>query len=149
MSEHRARLSWKKTTPDFNYDTYDRSHEIVFEGGQEIGGSAAVEYKGKREKTNPEELLAASLASCHLLTFLAIASKSRLVVETYEDEAVAVLDKNAEGQTVVTTITLHPKVTFAGDPQPDSAKIRELHEKSGRNCMIENSLKSRVIVEPR
>src|SRR5579885_1653919 len=146
MSKHKAKLTWKRTTPDFDYETYDRSHEIIFEGGQKVGGSAAVEYKGKKEFTNPEELLAASLASCHMLTFLAIAAKSRYVVDSYQDDAVAVLEKNAEGQVVVTTVTLHPKVTFSGEHRPDAAKLQELHEKSNRHCMIENSIKSRVVV---
>jgi len=147
MSEHRIHLSWKRTTPDFDYETYDRTHDMMFEGGQNLKVSAAVQYKGRPEWTNPEELLAASLASCHMLTFLAIAAKSRYIVDSYQDEAVAVLEKNSEGQIAVTKIILRPKVSFGGDHRPDAAKIKELHEKSNRNCMIQNSIKSQVVLE--
>ena len=77
MSEHRISLAWKRQTPDFAYDTYDRTHTVMFEGGQTIQASAAAAYLGKADYANPEELLAASLSSCHMLTFLAIAAKPR------------------------------------------------------------------------
>src|SRR5512134_3385223 len=112
MSEHRISLAWKRQTTDFTYDTYDRTHTVMFEGGQTIQTSAAPAYLGKAEYANPEELLAASLSSCHMLTFLAIAAKSRYIVDSYEDETTAILDKNAEGAMAVTKIVLRPKVFF-------------------------------------
>ena len=48
-----------------------------------------------------------------MLTFLAIAAKSRLTVDAYEDNAVAILDKNTGGKLAVTKTILRPKVTFA------------------------------------
>jgi organic hydroperoxide reductase OsmC/OhrA len=149
MSEHRVSLGWKRTTPDFTYETYDRTHEVMFEGGQSLKASAAIEYKGNPAWANPEELLAASLSSCHMLTFLAIAAKSRLTLDSYEDEVTAVLEKNAEGRLSVTKIILRPKTRFSGTNAPDAAKIAELHQKAGHNCFIEASIKSQVIVEPR
>jgi organic hydroperoxide reductase OsmC/OhrA len=148
MSEHRVSLAWRRATPDFSYDTYDRTHTVMFNGGLTLETSAAVQYMGKEEYSNPEELLAASLASCHMLTFLAIAAKSRYVVDSYEDEATAVLGKNAEGNVAVTKIILKPKVAFSGEKRPDAAQLRSLHDKAGKNCFIESSLKSEVVVEP-
>ena len=46
----------------------------------------------------------ASAAACHMLTFLAIASKQKLVVASYEDRAVGHLEKNAEGRLAITRI---------------------------------------------
>lgn len=149
MSEHRVSLAWKRTTQDFAYDTYDRTHTVMFNGGLTLEASAAPEYLGKEEYANPEELLAASLASCHMLTFLAIAAKSRYIVDSYEDEATAVLGKNAAGEMAVVKVILKPKAVFSGEKQPDAAQLKGLHDKAGKNCFIESSIKSEVVVEPR
>lgn len=146
MSVHRARVEWRRATPDFDYDTYDRTHTVGFEGGQSLQGSSAPDYKGLAAHANPEELLAAALASCHMLTFLAIAAKSRLVVDAYEDQAEALLGKNAAGKMAVTKVVLRPKVTFAGEP-PAAEKLRDLHDKAHRNCFIANSVACEVTVE--
>ncbi|EMG19934.1 OsmC-like domain protein [Leptospira interrogans serovar Copenhageni str. LT2050] len=93
MSKHKISLSWKKGLEDFKYDSFDRTHSIQYEGGQKLHGSSTPETYGKAEHTNPEELLASSVCSCHFLTFLAIASKSRHIVSSYEDNAIATLEK--------------------------------------------------------
>lgn len=146
MSVHLAHVEWRRATPDFDHETYDRTHAVRLGGGQALRGSAAPDYKGDPALANPEELLAASLASCHMLTFLAVAAKSRLVVDAYDDTAEAALGKNAEGRMAVTRVTLRPKVTFGGDAPP-AEKLKDLHERAHRNCMIANSVKCEVVVE--
>ena len=147
MSEHKATITWKRETPDFNYDTYDRTYTVKFPGGSTLKGSSAPEYLGKAEFANPEEVLAAALSGCHMLTFLAVACKSRLTVDSYQDEAVAILDKNAAGKLAVTEIHLRPRVKFSGEtPAPE--KLKELHEKAHRNCFIANSLACKMSIEP-
>jgi len=146
MSHHHARVTWRRGTPDFVYDTYDRTHTVRFGGGQELLGSAAPDYKGDAAKANPEELFVASLAGCHMLTFLAIAARSRLVVDAYEDDAEATLGKTSTGKLAVTKVVLRPRVTFVG-PAPTPEKLRELHEKSHANCFIANSVACEVVVE--
>ena len=147
MAEYKATLSWKNLGTDFSYDTFDRTHCIRFPGGLELVASSAPEYLGKKELANPEELLAATLASCHMLTFLAVSAKSRLHVEAYEDEPVATLDKNAEGKFAVTHIRLNPKVKFKGE-NTSPEKLQELHAKAHRNCFIANSLACKMAIEP-
>lgn len=144
MSEHHATVSWKRTTKDFVYETYDRSHSVSYPGGIVHGASAAKEFMGKAELANPEELLAAALSSCHMLTFLAVCAKSRIAVDSYEDRATAILDKNAAGKLAVTKIFLRPKTTFSGDTPVDGAKLKELHEKAHRNCFIAQSVACEV-----
>mgnify|MGYP001573037828 CR=1 FL=1 len=100
MSEHKASVTWKRNTPDFAYETYDRTFKSTFEGGQSYTGSAAPQFAGKAEHANPEELLASALAGCHMLTFLAVSSKGGFTVDNYEDTAIAVLDKNEKKQYV-------------------------------------------------
>lgn len=146
MSEHSARVNWVKNTPDFSYDKYDRTHSIKFGGGLEIKASSAPEYMGRAELVNPEEQLAAAVASCHMLTFLAVASKSRLVVESYEDNATAILEKGSDSKVWVTKIILRPRIVFGGDT-PDAVKLKDLHDKAHRNCFIANSVRCEVEIQ--
>lgn len=146
MSVHRARVVWRRATHDFDYDTYDRAHTIGFEGGQSLRASSAPDYNGLAANANPEELFTAALASCHMLTFLAIAAKSRLVVDAYEDSAEAILGKDAAGRLAVTKVVLRPRVTFAGAPPP-AERLRDLHAKAHRNCFIASSVACEVAVE--
>lgn len=148
MSEHKAKVTWKRTTKDFAYDTYDRTHTVGFEGGITFQGSAAPDFLGKAQFGNPEEMLAGALSSCHMLTFLAIAAKSRLTLDSYEDNVVAILDKNAAGKLAVTKVLLRPKATFAKETPVTREKLVELHEKAHRNCFIANSVNCEVVTEP-
>ena len=146
-TEHKVQLVWARESPDFIYETFPRGHEIRFEGGQLLRGSSAAAFLGNPEDADPEAMLAASAASCHMLTFLAIAAKSRMVVDSYKDNAVAILAKNAKGVMAVTKIILRPQIAFSGDNIPSVEKLAQLHEKSHRNCFIANSLLCEVVVE--
>ena len=149
MSNYSIRLTWRRATPDFDYKTFDRSHVWHLAGGQVVRGSAAPEYSGNPEMSNPEEALLASLSSCHMLTFLAIAALKRLVVDSYEDAPSAELGKNDQGKTMVSRLVLRPKVAFGGDRIPDADAVLELHRKAKENCFIGNSLLSPINLEPR
>jgi organic hydroperoxide reductase OsmC/OhrA len=148
MSEHNVYLSWKNEGEDFSYKTYDRSHLWKFEGGTVIIASAAPDYLGKAELVNPEEAFAASLSSCHMLTFLAIASMKKYRVATYEDNAVAILGKNIKGKMAVKTLYLRPNINFEGDNIPDNAAIDEMHHRAHQGCFIANSVSTDIIIEP-
>ena len=148
MSEHFATTHWKRETKDYAYESYDRTHTIGFGGGSKIKASSAPEFMGKAELANPEELLAGALSSCHMLTFLAVASKSRLIVNQYEDKAVAILDKNAAGKLCVTKIILRPKVSFDASTPVPVEKLTDLHSKAHKNCFIANSVACQVVLEP-
>jgi len=149
MSEHKVNLSWKNESEDFSYKKYDRTHIWEFEGGIVVNASAAPEYFGKNEYVNPEEAFAASLASCHMLTFLAIASMKKFIIEIYEDNAVAILEKNEKSRIAVTKLYLRPKVTFTGDNIPDKVMIDEMHYRAHTECFIANSVLTKIIIDPR
>ena len=148
MSEHKVYISWKNEGEDFSYKTYDRSHLWKFEGGTIIHASAAPDYLGKSELVNPEEAFAASLASCHMLTFLAIASMKKYMVASYEDNAVAILGKNEKLKVAVTTVYLRPNIIFKGENIPDKTTIDEMHHRAHQECFISNSVLTEIIVEP-
>ena len=146
MSNHYALIKWTRTTDDFSYDTYDRSHTWTFPNGQSLKASAAPEYLGDRACVDPEEAFAASVGSCHMLTFLALAARKRYVVDQYEDNAVAKLDKNDAGALAVTRVELRPKIIFSGERQPDADTITAMHEKAHKHCFIANSITAEVVV---
>ena len=146
MSEHKATVAWKRTTADFSYDTYNRNHAVTYGGGTGQELSAAPEFKGDDKRPNPEELLVAALSSCHMLTFLAIAAKKRLVVDSYEDAAVGRLTKNSKGKLFVSHVVLKPVVRFA--TAVDEKAIAEIHHRAHEECFIANSVLTEVRVEP-
>jgi organic hydroperoxide reductase OsmC/OhrA len=82
-----------------------------------------------------------------MLTFLAIASKRRLVVASYEDAAVGHLEKDAEGRLAVTRIELRPRIRFApGTTVPAATELARMHEAAHRECFIASSLRTEVTV---
>jgi organic hydroperoxide reductase OsmC/OhrA len=144
MSEHKAFVTWDRTG-NFDYETYDRTHRIKFEGGQEISGSAAPDFKGLAQHANPEETLAAAASACHMLTFLAFCSKKRIPLTSYRDEATAVLEKNEAGKMAITKIILRPQLQFDGEA-PDAETIAKLHERAHQECFVANSMKASIEV---
>jgi organic hydroperoxide reductase OsmC/OhrA len=147
MSEHQATIAWTRESSDFAYKTYNRSHAWRFEGGEEVRASAAPEYLGDRTRVNPEEALVASLSSCHMLTFLALAARRKLVVDRYTDSAVGYLEKNAEGRLAITRVELRPDVVFA-PAAPSDEVLAALHHEAHEQCFIANSVRTQVTVLP-
>lgn len=147
MSTHTASVSWSRTTPDHQYDTYDRSHRWRI-AGHEIPASAAPEFRGDATRVNPEEAFVAALSSCHMLTFLAIAARKGLIVDSYEDEAEGVLEKEG-GRLWMTRVVLRPRIAFGGGLPPSPEVVAHLHEASHAGCFIANSVKTVVTIEPR
>lgn len=144
MSEHHSQLIWKRTSDTFAYDAYNREHEWVVKDGVRIPASAALDFAGKPGHCDPEEALISALSGCHMLTFLAIASKKRYVVDRYEDTPVGYLEENENGIKSVTRIELRPKAVFSGEKIPGEAELKELHESAHRHCFIANSITSKV-----
>lgn len=138
-------INWKRTK-DFSYDQFNRSHDLIFSGPQTLNNSAAPEYLGDANMANPEELLASALGSCHMLTFLAVASKSGYIVEEYSDSPIAILDKNENGRLSITEIELTPLIKFSGVKTPTEEQLHSLHDKAHRNCFIANSINTKVTI---
>ncbi len=148
MSEHKVTVDWKRETPDFAFETYNRDHDWHFDAGVTVRASANPAYRGNESCVDPEEAFVASLSSCHMLTFLAIAARKRHVVDSYRDEAVGVLAKDAAGRLAVTRVTLAPRVRFGGETVPGPEEVRQLHDQAHHACFIANSVKTDVVVEP-
>ena len=149
MSEHRCTVAWQRETPGFGYEEYDRTHTWTFGGGFSLEASAAPEFRGRQELPDPEEALVGALASCHMLTFLAVAARKRFVVDSYEDDASGVMEKNDDGKLAVTRVVLRPRVVFGGERSPSGDELGRMHEIAHRECFIANSVKTEVVLELR
>ncbi len=148
MSEYRVSVRWRRTSAGFTYEEYNREHIWSFDAGIQVRASAAPAYRGKTDCVDPEEAFVATLSSCHMLTFLAIAARKRLVVDSYEDDAVGFMEKNAQGKLAVTRVVLRPKIRFNGAEIPSGEQLMKLHDQSHHECFIANSVLTEVTVEP-
>src|ERR1700753_35456 len=96
-----------------SYRNYERSHEISAAGKTPIAGSSDPAFRGDAKRWNPEELLVASLSTCHQLWYLHLCAEAGVVVETYVDEAVGVMEEAADGGGQFVEVVLRPRVGIA------------------------------------
>ncbi len=109
--------------------------------------SAAPAYLGNPNLVDPEEAFVASLSSCHMLTFLAIACKKKFMLDEYVDDAVGIMEKNSEGRLAITRVTLRQGLKFSGEKQPTPQELDEMNHAAHEQCFIANSVKTEVKVE--
>lgn len=148
MSEHKATVRWNRGGKDFTYKGYSRDH-VWIANGNEIPASATTAYLGNPDRVDPEAAFVAALSSCHMLTFLAVAAGKGFTVDSYEDEAIGHLEKNASGKFAITRVDLHPKIVFSGAKQPTAEDLDALHDKAHKECFIANSVTTDVkVVNP-
>ena len=147
MSKISIDLIWKLEGGDMSPGKYSNKHEITFTPNTKIVADSAPDWRGNELNTNPEQTLAASLSSCHMMTFLALAAKMKWPVKTYKDKAIATLGKNIKGLMSVTKIELNPKVDFSNGFSVDVSKMREVQDRAHRYCFISNSLSNEVKVK--
>ncbi len=151
MSNHTAVISWERDGAAFTDNRYSRGHLWEFDGGARVSASASPDVVpaplSVASAVDPEEAFVASLSSCHMLWFLALAAKRGFVVEQYRDEAVGELGKNSDGRVAITRVTLRPHVSFAGDMRPSSAEHDALHHEAHDQCFIANSVTTAVTCE--
>jgi organic hydroperoxide reductase OsmC/OhrA len=145
MSEHKVDIVWKRLSAGFSYDEYNRDHLWHFDSGVVVKASAAPQFLGSDDRTDPEEAFVASISSCHMLTFLAICARKRIVVDSYLDHAIGYLEKDSLSQLAVTRVELSPEVTFSKTP-PTEEVLRIIHDQSHKECFIANSVKTEIVV---
>ncbi|MBV9930920.1 MAG: OsmC family protein [Alphaproteobacteria bacterium] len=151
MAEHRATVEWRAAGGAFRDNRYSRAHRLRFDGGADVPASASPqvvpEPLSDPAGVDPEEMLIASAASCHMLWFLDLARQAGLEVAAYRDEATGTLGRGADGRVAISRIVLRPKIEFSGD-SPDAATLGRLHHDAHERCFIANSLKTEILVEP-
>jgi organic hydroperoxide reductase OsmC/OhrA len=152
MSDHKASLRWTRSGPDFIRGKYSREHTWTFDGGLTVPASPSPSVVpaswSNKANVDPEEAFVASISSCHMLTFLWVASKEGFIADSYEDEAVGVMTKNERGVPWVSAVTLRPRIVWSGDKLPTPSDLERLHHRAHEGCFIANSVRTRITVKP-
>lgn len=150
MKEHHysTTVNWTGNTGKgtSDYKGYERNHTIQSIGKTVIDGSSDPSFRGDKTKYNPEELLVASLSTCHMLWYLHVCSEAGVVVVDYSDNAKGTMIETADGGGRFAEVTLYPSVTVADASMIE--KANELHHKANRFCFIANSCNFPVHHQP-
>ena len=142
---YRSQLTWSGSTAD-GYDHYERAHEVaVPPAAGTLRLSSDPAFVGDAALANPEQLLVAAASSCQLLSFLAIAARSRIDVRSYSDDAEAEMPSDARPMRI-TRVVLRPRIVVAAGTDVD--RVRRLVDRAHEHCFIANSLSARMDVEP-
>ena len=128
------------------YRAYARAHDIGAPGKPPIPASSDPAFQGDRARYNPEELLVASLSSCHMLWYLHLCSAEGILVQAYEDIAEGVMTERPDGGGAFVEVVLAPEITLS--PGSDVERARALHADAHRKCFIANSVNFPVRHEP-
>ena len=151
MQQFEAHISWQRDGQVFSDNRYSRAHQWRFDGGLQVPCSSSPLSvplpMSDASAIDPEEALVASLSSCHMLFFLSIAATHGFVVDSYRDDPVGIMNRNADGKKAMTLITLRPAIAFDGERQPTRAELEAIHHEAHEQCYIANSIKADVVIE--
>jgi len=151
MKQHtyEVRVNWTGNDGQgtSTYKSYRRDHVIRAAGKPDIPGSSDPHFRGDAARYNPEELLVASLSTCHMLWYLHLCAVNHISVVEYQDAASGVMEEAADGAGQFTRVILRPYVKIsAGDNQ---SKALALHHAAHRLCFIARSVNFPVEAEPK
>lgn len=151
MSTHTATIRWQCDDNNFADNKYSRGHVWEFDGGAVVAASAAPDVvpapMSIAENVDPEEAFVASLSSCHMLFFLSFAASRGYSIDDYVDEAVGEMQKDDQGRTSITKVTLRPRIVWSGDNLPTEEQKEKLHHQAHNHCFIANSVKTAIVIE--
>lgn len=144
---YTARTEWTGNLGEgtASYRGYSRDHEISAAEKVRIAGSSDPAFRGDAARWNPEDLLVASLSSCHMLWYLHLCSQAKIVVLAYRDDAIGTMVEDANGGGRFTHALLRPVATLAAGS--DAELARTLHEEAHRLCFIANSVNFPLAIE--
>jgi organic hydroperoxide reductase OsmC/OhrA len=137
---YSSKLTWTGNSGEgtSNYKSYERDHIISGEGKADIMVSSDPAFRGDKSKYNPEELLVASLSSCHMLWFLHLCAVNEVIVVEYTDNPEGIMTENGGEGGKFKEVTLHPQVTVKDAKM--ISKVDDLHKKANKLCYIANSV---------
>jgi organic hydroperoxide reductase OsmC/OhrA len=151
MGSYVATVSWQRGEAVFTDGKYSRAHEIAFDAPLTVPASSSPHVVklplSRADAVDPEEMLVASLSSCHLLTFIHMAQRAGFTIDSYVDRAEGVMTKNDAGKMWVSKVTLKPEIAWSGEKRPTPVELHDLHPRALEECFIANSYKGEVVVD--
>lgn len=153
MAAHTAQIEWRLPAgQSFADNRYSRAHAWRFDGGVVVPASSSPAVvpvpMSATDAVDPEEAFVASLASCHMLWFLALAAKRGFSISAYDDKATGTMGRNGDGRMAMLRVVLAPHCACAGDVLPTRADILALHDEAHHSCYIANSVTTEVTCAP-
>lgn len=125
---------------------YARDHVITAGLNAPIAGSSDPAFRGDPKRWNPEELLLASISSCHKLWYLGLCAQAGISVFSYRDEAEGIMAEDPNGAGRFVKVVLRPAISIrSGD---DVAAAIRLHHDAHEYCFIANSVNFPIMCEP-
>ncbi len=128
-----------------HYRSYDRTWRIATPGKPPVECSNDPALGGDPAKPNPEDLLLASLAACHMLWYLHLASNAGIAVRGYEDRPLGMGETGSRGEGRFLRAVLRPAIRVARGA--DLARADALHHEVGEYCFIARSVNFPVSYE--
>ena len=146
--QYQLTIQWtgNKGTGTSNYRAYERSHEIIAGNKAPIPASSDPAFRGDKTRYNPEELLVASLSSCHMLWYLHLCSEAGVIVTDYKDNATGIMIETANGGGYFKEVMLNPVVIVTDKSMVEKANA--LHAKANELCFIASSVNFKVSHNP-
>jgi peroxiredoxin-like protein len=125
--------------------TGEKKGTLTVAGKPPVEVATPPEFKGHEGIWSPEDLFVAALNSCIMTTFLTFAGRAGLAFEGYESEAEGTLEFVDE-LFAFTKIVVRPKVTLR--PGADRKQAEEILHKAEKHCLVSNSIRTEVTLEP-
>jgi organic hydroperoxide reductase OsmC/OhrA len=142
VHSYSTQVAWSGSTAA-GYESYNREHTLRA-ADQDLRMSGDASFGGDPRLLNPELLVVAAASACQLLEFLAIASKARIDVLEYSDEAEGTMDESDEPARIQ-RIVLRPRIRVAEGPSRE--KVERLVRLAHEYCYVANSLRSEIEVQ--
>ena len=144
---YHTHLTWTGADPSVPFRNHRRDYRITSPGKPPIEGSSDMVFRGDAARWNPEDLLVASLSSCHQLWYLGLCAAAGIEVLAYEDAAEGTMtEESAGGAGQFIQVVLRPVVTLAAGT--DATKATALHETAHQKCFIARSVNFPVRHQP-
>ena len=148
IHNYTINLNWtgNKGVGTNTYKDYDREYTIQAKDKAMIKGSSDPAFLGNPALYNPEELLLASIASCHMLWYLHLCAANKIIVLAYQDQPSGKMIENKDGSGKFSEVTLFPKITLTDKTMLEKAE--NLHKEANKFCFIANSCNFPILHKP-
>ncbi len=145
IQRFEARLTWSGST-GLGWEHYVRGHTVSAPPAEQEVQLTTGEQKGDPKVLNPEQLVVMAASSCQMMMFLHLASKARVDVVEYTDEATGLMPDDVE-PLHISEITLRPAIVIAGEASEE--RVRKLVDSAHEHCLVANTLNSEMTIDPR
>ena len=150
VHNYELALTWtgNQGTGTSAYRAYTRTHEVAAEGRPPLLGSSDPAFRGETDRWNPELLMVAALAGCHLMSYLHVCVEGGVVVTGYADAPTGSLTQTPGGGGRFTEVVLRPRVTLARGSAGKVDLATRLHRDASARCFIAASVNFPVQLQP-